>query len=87
MGAEVCTGAHLAALVTITSERSFTCGFLLAASADEAERAKTAMAMNDRNLVIIFSPEIENQSPEHSHMSRDLFPGDFQTPKTGFVRG
>ena len=61
MGAEVCTG--VAALVTITSERRFTSGFLLAASADEAERAKAAMAMNDRNLVIIFSPEIENQSP------------------------
>jgi hypothetical protein len=85
MGAEVCTG--VAALVTITSERSCTCGFLLAAWADEAERAKAAMAMNDRNLVIIFSPEIENQSPEHSHMSRDLFPGDFQTHKSGFVRG
>jgi hypothetical protein len=29
----------------------------LAASTDEAERAKAAMAMNDTNLVIISSPE------------------------------
>jgi hypothetical protein len=47
-GAEVCTGAELAAA---------TCGFFLAASTDEAERAKAAMAMNDTNLVIISSPK------------------------------
>jgi hypothetical protein len=46
-GAEVCTGPELAAA---------TYGFL-AASTDEAERAKAAITMNDTNLVIISSPK------------------------------
>jgi hypothetical protein len=51
MGAEVCTGTDLTAT---------TCGFFLAASADEAERAKAAMAMNDTNLVIVSSLKQQN---------------------------
>jgi hypothetical protein len=51
---EVCTGADLAAA---------TCGFFWAASADEAERAKAAMAMNDTNLVIISSLKTATNLP------------------------
>jgi hypothetical protein len=40
-----------------------TCGFFLAASTDEAERAKAAMAMNDTNLVIISSLKKQQQLP------------------------
>jgi hypothetical protein len=54
-GAEVCTGADLLAAAT--------CGFFLAASTDEAERAKAAMARNDTNLVIVSSLRNSNNHP------------------------